>query len=77
MPGVVCQALVRCLAVFLMAVLVSSSIFDLSCSKILLLWMIYMPEDDRITVQGYYEMVVSKQPADVQEHLNDHVLDEV
>ena len=36
-----------------------------------------MPEDDRITVQGYYEMVVSKQPADVQEHLRDHILDEV
>ena len=36
-----------------------------------------MPEDDRITVQGYYEMVVSKQPADVQDHLSDHILDEV
>ena len=32
-----------------------------------------MPEDDRITVQGYYEMVVSKQLADVQEHLRDHI----
>ena len=36
-----------------------------------------MPEDDRITVQGYYEMVVSKQPADVQDPLSDHILDEV
>ena len=34
-------------------------------------------KDDRMTVKGYYEMVVSKQPADVQEHLSDHVLDEV
>lgn len=31
-------------------------------------------EDDRMTVQGYYEMVVSKQPAEVQEH---HIVDEV
>ena len=36
-----------------------------------------MSEDDRITVQAYYEMVVSKQPADVQDHLSDHILDEV
>ena len=36
-----------------------------------------MPEDDRITVQGYYEMVVSKQPADVQDPLSNHILDEV
>ena len=35
-----------------------------------------MPEDDRITVQGH-EMVVRKQPADVQDHLSDHILDEV
>ena len=34
-------------------------------------------EDERMTVQSYYEMVVSKQPADIQEHLNDHILDEV
>ena len=36
-----------------------------------------MAEDDRIAVQSYYEMVVSKQPADVQEHLRDHIIDEV
>ena len=61
----------------LMATLVNSFIFDSLCSKTLLPWTIYMPEDDRITVQGYYEMVVSKQPADVQDHLSDHILDEV
>ena len=48
----------------LMATLVNSFIFDSSCSKTLLPWMIYMPKDDRITVQGYYEMVVSKQPGE-------------
>lgn len=77
MLGVVCQAFLHCLTGFLMAALVSSSILDSSYSKTLLPWTIYMPEDDRMTVQGYYEMVVSKQPADVQEHFNDHILDEV
>ena len=36
-----------------------------------------MPKDDRITVQGYYKMVVSKQPADVQDHLSNHISDGV
>ena len=62
----------------LMATLVNSFIFDSSCSETLLPWTIYMymymPEDDRITVQGYYEMVVSKQPAVVQDHLSNHIL---
>ena len=58
----------------LMATLVNWFIFDSSC---LLPWTIHMPEDDRITVQGYYEMVVSKQPADVQDPLSNHILDEV
>ena len=62
----------------LMATLVNSFIFDSWCSKTLLPWTIYMPEDAyRITVQGYYEMMVSKQPADVQDHLSDLILDEV
>ena len=55
-----------------------SFIFDSLCSKTLLPWTSYMPEDAyRITVQGHYEMVVSKQPADVQDHLSDLILDEV
>ena len=61
----------------LMATIVSTFIFDSSFSKTLLPWTIYMLEDDRITVQAYYEMVVSKQPADVQDHLSDHILDQV
>ena len=61
----------------LMATILSTFIFDSSCSKTLLPWTIYMLEDDRITVQAYYEMVVSKQPADVQDHLSDHILDQV
>ena len=61
----------------LMATLVNSFIFDISCFKTLLPWTIYMPKDDRITVQGYYKMVVSKQPADVQDHLSNHISDEV
>ena len=64
-------------AVLIMATLVSTYFFYSSCSKTLLSWTIYMPEDNRITVQGYYEMVVSKQLADVQEHMRDHILDEV
>ena len=60
-----------------MAALVSLSIFDSSCSKTLLPWTIDIPEDDRMTIQRYYEMMVSKQPANVQEHLNDHSLEEV
>ena len=59
----------------LMATLVNSFILDSSFSKTLPPWAIYMP--NRITIQGYYKMVVSKQPADVQDHLSDHILDEV
>ena len=47
----------------LMATLVNLFILDSSCSKTLLPWTIYMPEDDRITVQGYYEMVHGGQTA--------------
>ena len=62
----------------LMATLVNLFFFDSSCSKTLLPWTIYMLEDAyRITVQGYYEIVVSKQPADAQDHLSDLILDDV
>ena len=62
-----------------MAALVSSFIFDVSCSKTLLPWTIYTytPDDDMMTVQRFFEKVVSKQPAGIQEHLSDHALDEV
>ena len=65
-------------ATLVMATLVSAFIFYSSCSKTLLPWTIDSPsEDDRMTVRSYYEKVVSKQPADIQEHLIDHVLEEV
>ena len=37
----------------LIATLVNSFIFDSSCSKTLLPWTIYMPEDDRITMKWW------------------------
>lgn len=68
----------RLTAILVMAALVSSFIFDSSCSKTLLPWTIYTPgDDDRMTVQTFYGMVVSKQSTEVQEHLKDHILEEV
>ena len=37
----------------------------------------YTPNDDMMTVRRFFEKVVSKQPANIQEHLSDHALDEV
>ena len=64
-------------AMLVMAALVSSFIFDSICSKTLLPWTIDHPTEDDRMVRSYYEMVVSKQPAEIKEHLSDHILEEV
>lgn len=47
---------------------VNVSIFNRLCSKQLLPWAVFCVEDDRMTLDRYFDMVVSKNGADVQEH---------
>ena len=62
-----------------MAILVNASIFDSSCSKQLLPWTVFSIEDERLTLDGCFEVVVSKSAANVQEHIasDGHKLAEV
>ena len=61
-----------------MATSVKVSIFNRLCSKQLLPWTVFCVEDDRMTLDRYFNMVVSKSGADVQEHLTagSHKLEE-
>ena len=52
-----------------MAILVNVSIFDNLCSKQLLPWTVFCIEDDRMTLDRCFEMVVNKSGADIEEHL--------
>ena len=57
---------------------VNVSIFNRLCSKQLLPWTVFCVEDDRMTLDCYFHMVVSKSGADVQKHLTagNHKLEE-
>ena len=52
-----------------MAILVSACILDSTCSKQLLPWTVFSVEDDRMTLDGCFEMAVSRSGSVVQEHL--------
>ena len=57
---------------------VNVSIFNRLCSKQLLPWTVFCVEDDRMTLDRYFNTVVSKSGADVQEYLTagSHKLEE-
>ena len=56
--------------------LVNASVFDASCSRLLISWTVFCIEDERMTLESLFEMVVARSEASVQEHLKDHHLDE-
>ena len=62
-----------------MAILVNASIFDSSCSKQLLPWTVFSIEDERMTLDNCFEVVVSKSATNIQEHIasGGHKLEEV
>ena len=61
-----------------MVILVNILIFDSLCSRQLLLWTVFCVEDDRMTLDHSFDMVVIKSGANVQEHLTagSHKLEE-
>ena len=60
-----------------MAILVKACILDSTCSKQSLPWTVLYVEDGRMTLDGCFEMVVSRSGAVVQEHLTgDYKLEE-
>ena len=62
-----------------MAILVNASIFDSSCSKLLLPWTVFSIEDERMTLDRCFEVVVNKSATNIQEHIasGGHKLEEV
>ena len=62
-----------------MAILVNASIFDSSCSKQLLPWTVFSIEDERMTLDRCFEVVVNKSATNIQEHIasGGHKLEEV
>ena len=52
--------------------LVNVSVFDASCSRLLISWTVFCIQDERMTLESLFEMVVARSEASVQEHLNDH-----
>ena len=56
--------------------LVNVSVYDASCSRLLIPWTVFCIEDERMTLEGLFETVVARSEASVQEHLEDHHLDE-
>ena len=62
-----------------MAVLVNASVYNSCCARTLVPWTVHCTEDERLTLSGFFEMVVSTCRSDetTQGHLNDHKLEEV
>ena len=52
-----------------MAILVNTSIYDSSCSKTLVPWTVHCVEDERLTLRGYFKMVVTRSDEKTQAHL--------
>ena len=60
-----------------MAILVNTSIFDTTCSKVLLPWTVHCLDDDRVTLSGCFETVLERSSTAISEHIVDHKLEEV
>ena len=52
------------------AILVTVSVYDVSCSRTLLDWTTADVDDDRISVDAFYKMALSMCGSGLQQHLN-------
>ena len=60
-----------------MAILVNASIFDSSCSKQLLPWTVFSIEDERMTLDRCFEVVVNKSATNIQANYSKKEVQEV
>ncbi len=56
--------------------LVNCSLFDSGCKRTLISWTVYCIEDERLSIQGLYDMLVDGCDEEIKQHVTDHTIEE-
>ena len=56
--------------------LVNSSIFDSNCGKMIISWKLHCQEDEKLTIEGLYDVFVSSSPDEIKQHVSNHFLED-
>ena len=55
----------------------NSSVFDSSCGRTIISWKVYcIAEDEKLTLQGLYDVLVSSSNDDIKQHVSNHFLED-